>query len=257
MGLHRRQRHRRSGHQERVRAASRVGARVRASPTLGACSRRRRGRAAPWLDRRPVPHGRRDHRDDLPARGRGYRHNRQGHGKRPRPLRSATRTRRAFSSTDRKLSPTWSRSSCGSNPSIRPFLGTSRATPSSVAGSCGPATTSHSFSEPPTATPQFEHADEIDVARTRNRNLAFGAGAHRCLGSSLARLEVRVALEESLLRLPDLRIAPGESVVYCAAPPRSTPAPGDLQAGNASVLTTDTGHVRRVPAELPSHRATL
>jgi cytochrome P450 len=55
----------------------------------------------------------------------------------------------------------------------------------------------------------FEHADAVDFDRDPNRHMAFGAGIHRCLGSHLARLELRVALGELLRRLPDYEIKPG------------------------------------------------
>ena len=42
----------------------------------------------------------------------------------------------------------------------------------------------------------IERADEVDFDRTTNRHLAFGGGVHRCLGSHLARLELRVSLRE-------------------------------------------------------------
>jgi cytochrome P450 len=61
----------------------------------------------------------------------------------------------------------------------------------------------------------FADADEIVVDRNPNRHLAFGIGPHRCLGASLARLELRVATEEILRRLADLQLDP-------AIPPRYT-----------------------------------
>ncbi|MGH9037061.1 MAG: cytochrome P450, partial [Acidimicrobiia bacterium] len=54
---------------------------------------------------------------------------------------------------------------------------------------------------------EFPEPDEFVVDRTPNRHFAFGAGVHRCLGSNLARLELRVVLEEVLRRLPDYRLA--------------------------------------------------
>lgn len=51
-----------------------------------------------------------------------------------------------------------------------------------------------------------ERADEIVIDRQVNRHTAFGLGIHRCLGSNLARLELRVALEEFLAALPSFRI---------------------------------------------------
>jgi cytochrome P450 len=61
---------------------------------------------------------------------------------------------------------------------------------------------------------EFGNADEVDFGRERNRHLAFGAGAHRCLGSHLARMEVRVAMEEWHRRIPDYEIAAGEVPRY-------------------------------------------
>lgn len=52
----------------------------------------------------------------------------------------------------------------------------------------------------------FEAPEEFDPDRAPNRHLAFGAGIHRCLGSHLARLELRVVLEEVLRRLPDYEV---------------------------------------------------
>jgi len=57
----------------------------------------------------------------------------------------------------------------------------------------------------------FPDADRFDIARTPNPHIAFGFGAHFCLGASLARLEIKVALEEVLARLPGLRLTAGAS----------------------------------------------
>jgi cytochrome P450 len=54
---------------------------------------------------------------------------------------------------------------------------------------------------------EFPCPDDFDLERKANRHLAFGAGPHRCAGSNLARLNLRVALEEILPRLQDLRLA--------------------------------------------------
>jgi cytochrome P450 len=61
---------------------------------------------------------------------------------------------------------------------------------------------------------EFPHPDSVDLARERNRHLAFGGGAHRCLGSHLARMELRIALEELHRRIPDYELKPGETPRY-------------------------------------------
>jgi len=58
------------------------------------------------------------------------------------------------------------------------------------------------------------HAREVRFDRDANRHLAFGGGIHRCLGSHLARLELRVALREWHRRIPDYRVAPGAELVF-------------------------------------------
>jgi cytochrome P450 len=54
---------------------------------------------------------------------------------------------------------------------------------------------------------QFEQPDVLDIGRTDNRHLAFGLGAHYCLGAPLARLEGSIALETLFSKLPDVRLA--------------------------------------------------
>ena len=51
--------------------------------------------------------------------------------------------------------------------------------------------------------------DTIDFDRTDGRHLGFGGGVHRCLGSHLARMELRLVLEEFHRRIPDYELAPG------------------------------------------------
>jgi cytochrome P450 len=53
---------------------------------------------------------------------------------------------------------------------------------------------------------EFPDATSVDFAREKNRHVAFGAGPHRCLGSHLARMELRVAIEEFHKRIPEYRI---------------------------------------------------
>lgn len=53
---------------------------------------------------------------------------------------------------------------------------------------------------------EFPDADQVILDRDPNRHLAFGSGPHRCLGSHLARVELKVALEEIHRRLPDYQL---------------------------------------------------
>jgi cytochrome P450 len=63
---------------------------------------------------------------------------------------------------------------------------------------------------------EFPDAEVVDLGRTVNRHLAFGGGVHRCLGSHLARLELRVALREFHSRIPSYRLAPDAALEYTA-----------------------------------------
>jgi cytochrome P450 len=60
----------------------------------------------------------------------------------------------------------------------------------------------------------FEDADKVILDRQHNRHVAFGSGIHRCAGSNLARMELRVALEEWLARIPEFRLADGAEVLW-------------------------------------------
>jgi cytochrome P450 family 142 subfamily A polypeptide 1 len=53
----------------------------------------------------------------------------------------------------------------------------------------------------------FDEPEKFDITRTPNPHMAFGFGAHFCLGNQLARLELKVMFERLLARLPDLRLA--------------------------------------------------
>ena len=60
----------------------------------------------------------------------------------------------------------------------------------------------------------IEDADRVDFNRETNRHFAFGSGIHRCLGSHLARLELRVTLREWHRRIPDYHIPAGTELVW-------------------------------------------
>lgn len=72
----------------------------------------------------------------------------------------------------------------------------------------------------------FANPDEVVLDRQHNRHVAFGAGIHRCAGSNLARMELRVALEEWLGRIPEFELEPGATVTWAGGQvrgPRSVP----------------------------------
>ena len=60
----------------------------------------------------------------------------------------------------------------------------------------------------------FDRPDDVIIDRLENRHAAFGLGIHRCLGSNLARLELRVAIEELLAAIPEFELADPEAVVW-------------------------------------------
>ncbi|MGZ4526699.1 MAG: cytochrome P450, partial [Mycobacterium sp.] len=64
---------------------------------------------------------------------------------------------------------------------------------------------------------EFADPELVDFTRNPNRHRAFGGGPHRCLGSHLARMELRVALREFHRRIPDYEIKPGTQLNYTAA----------------------------------------
>lgn len=61
---------------------------------------------------------------------------------------------------------------------------------------------------------QFENPDEVILDREHNRHVAFGSGIHRCAGSNLARLEVRVALQTWLKRIPEFELVDPATVTW-------------------------------------------
>jgi hypothetical protein len=72
----------------------------------------------------------------------------------------------------------------------------------------------------------FPEPDEVRIDRVENRHAAFGLGIHRCIGSNLARMELRVALEEWLRRYPDFELTDPTKVSWSAGQvrgPRTLP----------------------------------
>jgi cytochrome P450 len=63
---------------------------------------------------------------------------------------------------------------------------------------------------------EFEDAFEVNFDRETNRHIAFGGGVHRCLGSHLARRELRVTLREWHRRIPEYQLKPGIELHYPA-----------------------------------------
>lgn len=61
---------------------------------------------------------------------------------------------------------------------------------------------------------EFPDGDVVRWDRDVNPHIAFGGGIHRCLGSHLARMELRVALREWHKRIPEYEIEPGQTLVY-------------------------------------------
>lgn len=60
----------------------------------------------------------------------------------------------------------------------------------------------------------FPEADKVILDRAQNPHAAFGLGIHRCVGSNLARMEIKVALQEWLKRIPDFRLDPAGKVSW-------------------------------------------
>jgi cytochrome P450 len=73
---------------------------------------------------------------------------------------------------------------------------------------------------------QFDRAGEVVLDRAVNKHAAFGLGIHRCVGSHLARMELRVALEVWLRRIPEFGLADPAAVTWSAGQirgPRALP----------------------------------
>jgi cytochrome P450 len=74
---------------------------------------------------------------------------------------------------------------------------------------------------------EFSDSADVMLDRETNRHLAFGGGPHRCLGSHLARMELRVALEEFHKRIPEYEIVEGTEIHF---------SPGIRQADNLPLV---------------------
>jgi len=73
---------------------------------------------------------------------------------------------------------------------------------------------------------KFEDADRVIIDRARNPHIAFGVGIHRCVGSNLARMELRVALAQWLARIPEFHLDDSAEVTWAGGQvrgPRSLP----------------------------------
>jgi cytochrome P450 len=73
---------------------------------------------------------------------------------------------------------------------------------------------------------RFPDADQVVIDRAVNPHAAFGLGIHRCIGSNLARMELRVAVEEWFARFPDFELADPSAVTWApgqARGPRTLP----------------------------------
>jgi cytochrome P450 len=72
----------------------------------------------------------------------------------------------------------------------------------------------------------FVDPDKVIIDRAENPHIAFGVGIHRCAGSNLARMEMRVSIEEWLARIPDFRLEDPKVVTWAGGQvrgPRSMP----------------------------------
>jgi cytochrome P450 len=61
---------------------------------------------------------------------------------------------------------------------------------------------------------KFQDADKVMIDRAMNPHIAFGVGIHRCAGSNLARMEMRVAIQEWLARIPKFRLEDPSAVTW-------------------------------------------
>lgn len=87
----------------------------------------------------------------------------------------------------------------------------------------------------------FENPDELDIHRdTASDHLSFGYGSHQCMGRNLARMEMRIFLDEFTRRLPHMELVPGQHLEYLP---------------NVAFRGPDSLKVRWDPARNPAPRA--
>ncbi len=73
---------------------------------------------------------------------------------------------------------------------------------------------------------EFDRPDEVIIDRAHNRHVAFGVGIHRCAGSNLARMEMKVAISEWLAALPEFDLDPHGELTFAGGQvrgPRTIP----------------------------------
>ncbi|MGE0385963.1 MAG: cytochrome P450 [Gammaproteobacteria bacterium] len=85
---------------------------------------------------------------------------------------------------------------------------------------------------------EFPNPEALDFKRENKRHMAFGVGAHRCMGSNIARMEFRILFSEILKRLPDYRVdeanlhrSPVAGIVFGYESVPFTFAPGKRKGG--------------------------
>ena len=101
----------------------------------------------------------------------------------------------------------------------------------------------------------FPDADRVVIDRKENRHAAFGLGIHRCIGSNLARMEITVALQEWLKRIPDFRLDPSAKVTWSEGTVRG-PRKLPVLFGRASQKRGRNRGARAIGCR-PPHRAYL
>lgn len=78
----------------------------------------------------------------------------------------------------------------------------------------------------------FPNPKDVDFGRPRKTFLAFTVGVHSCMGDHLARLELKVTLQECLKRIPKFSVRPGAQITYKPGGATSSSArPGWCAAG--------------------------